>query len=108
VIGDGGGRMQRCHLVEGIEPRSQAGIADFGQHQVYAVVGDIAGHDQPDGRHVQDGGVVGVGVPDLDGVELVAFQFETPGRSRLGQDGRVADRGGEVLVPVVRAGVGLR
>jgi hypothetical protein len=107
VVGDDGGRMQRGHLVERVEPGFQAGVANFQQHRVHAVVDDIARHDQADGRHVQHGGVVGVGVPDLDGGQPMAFQFEAPGRNRLGQHGRVADQAGEVLVPVVRPRVGL-
>jgi hypothetical protein len=40
---------------------------------VHAVVRRVAGDDQPYFRDVQDRGVVGVGVPDVDGDQLPTF-----------------------------------
>jgi hypothetical protein len=40
---------------------------------VHVVVCRVAGDDQPYFRYVQDRGVVGVGVPDVDGDQLTAF-----------------------------------
>jgi hypothetical protein len=57
---------QRGDPVECVEPRLNSTPGAFQQVLVHAVVGNIAGDDQTDGRHVQHGGVVGVGVAGLD------------------------------------------
>jgi hypothetical protein len=51
---------------------------------VHAVIRRVAGDDQPYVRHVQDRGVVGVGVPDVDGDQLTAFQLEGRPVQRIG------------------------
>jgi hypothetical protein len=73
VSGYDGSRIERLDDVESCEPVPAALRVRFRQVLVYAVVCRVAGHNQPYVGHVQDCGVVGVGVPDVDGDQLTAF-----------------------------------
>ncbi len=82
--GDDGARVKAGDPVQSPKPFLQAATAAFENVLVHAVVGDVTGHDQADGWHMQHRGFVGVGVPGLDGHDRVAFQPESPGGNRLG------------------------
>jgi hypothetical protein len=66
---------------------------------VHSVVGHAPGDHEANGWHVQDGSVVGVGVPGLNRLDTVALQLESLGRDRLGQHRPLRDEAGEDLVP---------
>ncbi len=66
---------------------------------MHAVVGDVAGDDQADGRHVQHRGVVGVGMTDLDGNQSVTFQLDPVDRNGSIVHGTRGNLAGEVDVP---------
>ena len=73
---------------------------------MHAVVGDVAGDDQADGRHVQHGAVVGIGVPGLNRPQAVALHLEALGADRLVDHRAVGDEPGEILVPQLCAALG--
>jgi hypothetical protein len=91
VACDHGAGVKAGDPVEGPQPFVQAVAAAFGDVLVHAVVGDVAGHDQVDGGHVQHRGLVGVAVPGLDGHDRVALQEESCRGNRLGQHRRLRD-----------------
>jgi hypothetical protein len=70
---------------------------------VHAVVGDVAGDHQADGRDEQHGGVVGVGVPCLDRLQAVALQLEALGGDRLVNHRTLGNEPGKILVPQLGA-----
>jgi hypothetical protein len=85
----------------GVDPAVEPAV---GKVLVHVVVGDIAGNDQSECRHVQHRGVVAVAVADLDRVQPVPFQGQTVGRARLGNHARVRNLTGEQLVPACLGG----
>ena len=98
--------IQRCDRVECMQPCLDSAVGALQEVLVHAVVGDIAGHHQSDGRHMQHGGVVGVGVADLDGQQALALQLESLGRDALVDNGTRGDLAGEVNVPHLGAALG--
>ena len=77
VPGDDGGRTQRLGDVERGQPGVDAGrAAAFGEVQVYTVVDDVTGHQQPNLGHMQHRGGVGVRVPGFDREKPDPLQLE--------------------------------
>jgi hypothetical protein len=72
--------LEGLDLVDRFPPRPEAadGHALAAVH-VNAVADRIAGDDQLEIRDVEDGGVVAVGVADLDDHEIVSFEREAAG-----------------------------
>ena len=106
VAGHDGTGLQRRDLVERGQPRLDPAVGAFQQVLMHAVVGDVAGDDQADGRHVQHRGVVGVGVADLDGQQPVALQLDPVDGNGLVDHGAGGNQAGEVDVPQLGAAVG--
>jgi hypothetical protein len=83
-------------------------VAAFDDVLVHAVAGDVTGHDQADRGHVQHRGLVGAGVPGLDGHDRVSLQPESLGRNRLGEHRALRDLAREDPVKqLLAAGAGL-
>src|SRR5260370_25713799 len=66
------------------QPFAQAAVAALEDVLVHAVAGDVTGHDQADEGHVQHRGLVGAGVPALDGHDRVDLQPQSLTGYRLG------------------------
>src|SRR5260221_11058064 len=89
VAGDDGGGVERGELVECGDPFGPAAGGRGADVHVAVVVGDVAGDDQVQVRHVQRGGVHGVGVSGFDHVETGTLQLEGPVIEWLGDRDRV-------------------
>ena len=66
---------------------------------MYVVVRRVACDDQPDVRYVQDRSAVGVGVPDVDGNQLMAFKLERRPVQRIRDGIAVGDLAREPGLP---------
>ncbi len=70
VACDNEARGERLDPIDAVEPGTQAAVPTLSQHLVHAVVDHIARHHQAEGWHVQDRGVVGVGVTGVHRQQL--------------------------------------
>src|SRR5216683_1483002 len=74
MSGDHGLGVQRLDGIERPDPFLSLFSIRLGEVQVDVVVGGVPGDHQADRRDVQNGRVVGVGVADLNGNQLVALE----------------------------------
>ena len=86
---------ERGQLVEGGDPFGPAVGGRRADVHVAVVVGDVAGDDQAQVRHVQRGRVHGVGVPGFDHLEGEPLELEVARIEWFGQRDRVGDLTGE-------------
>src|ERR1700757_102349 len=61
----------------GSDPRCNSPAGAFQKVLVHAVVGHVAGYHETDRRHMQDCGVICVGVADLNSDQALALELET-------------------------------
>jgi hypothetical protein len=66
---------------------------------VDAVVHGVAGGDEVETRYVPSGGVIGVGVPEIDHHQRLPFEFEGVAFQYLGSDKCLRDLSGEPGLP---------
>ena len=99
VPGDHGAGAEGLYSVEGGDPLPSLFGRGLCQVEVDVVVGSVAGHDQPDVRDMETGGVVGVGMAELDDDHVVALEVQYGAGECFGDDEMFWDLAREALLP---------
>src|ERR1700741_1807782 len=100
VPGNRGTRLQSLDRIECRNPLVAAFRLRLAQMKMNIVVERIAANGKSDGRDVETGCAIGIGMPERNTYELFPFQFENTVLKFVGNQERRIDLSGKAWFPI--------